>query len=105
MRPTVAEVAPVDRYGGSPPGTHWPRDTAAIRPEPPLPARPRARTGTGWRVPVCAAAPPGFRAAAPPSGADCQPPATGPAYVSGPVTVIGSDIYGLDRDGDGYGCD
>jgi micrococcal nuclease len=29
----------------------------------------------------------------------------GPAYVSGPVQVIGVDIYGLDRDGDGTGCD
>ena len=29
----------------------------------------------------------------------------GPAYVSGPVTVIGKDIYGLDRDGNGIGCE
>lgn len=29
----------------------------------------------------------------------------GPAYVRGPVTVIGTDIYGLDRDGDGIGCE
>ncbi len=29
----------------------------------------------------------------------------GPAYVGGPVTVIGSDIYGLDRDGDRIGCE
>lgn len=29
----------------------------------------------------------------------------GPAYVAGPVRVIGYDIYGLDRDGDGYGCE
>lgn len=29
----------------------------------------------------------------------------GPAYISGPVRVIGSDIYDLDRDGDGYGCE
>lgn len=29
----------------------------------------------------------------------------GPAYVSGPVRVIGSDIYDLDRDGDGWGCE
>lgn len=29
----------------------------------------------------------------------------GPAYVGGPVTVVGSDIYGLDRDGDGLGCE
>jgi hypothetical protein len=29
----------------------------------------------------------------------------GPAYVQGPVTVIGKDIYGLDRDGNGVGCE
>jgi hypothetical protein len=29
----------------------------------------------------------------------------GPAYVSGPVTVVGKDIYGLDRDGNGIGCE
>lgn len=29
----------------------------------------------------------------------------GPAYVQGPVSVIGVDIYGLDRDGDGIGCE
>jgi hypothetical protein len=29
----------------------------------------------------------------------------GPAYVDGPVTVVGTDIYGLDRDGSGTGCE
>ena len=29
----------------------------------------------------------------------------GPAYVDGPVRVIGRDIYQLDRDGNGYGCE
>lgn len=29
----------------------------------------------------------------------------GPAYVSGPVYIIGSDIYGLDKDGNGIGCE
>jgi hypothetical protein len=29
----------------------------------------------------------------------------GPAYVEGPVFVIGQDIYGLDRDGDGVACE
>lgn len=29
----------------------------------------------------------------------------GPAYVKGHVKVIGRDIYGLDRDGDGLGCE
>ncbi|WP_250008046.1 hypothetical protein [Actinoplanes sp. M2I2] len=29
----------------------------------------------------------------------------GPAYVTGPVQVIGTDVYGLDRDNDGIGCE
>ena len=29
----------------------------------------------------------------------------GPAYVQGPVRVVGRDIYGLDRDNDGIGCE
>lgn len=29
----------------------------------------------------------------------------GPAYVQGPVRVVGRDIYGLDRDKDGIGCE
>ena len=29
----------------------------------------------------------------------------GPAYVNGPVTVIGQDIYRLDHDKDGIGCE
>src|SRR5687768_13211752 len=29
----------------------------------------------------------------------------GPRYVEGPVSVSGSDPYGLDNDGDGVGCE
>ena len=29
----------------------------------------------------------------------------GPAYVQGPVRVVGTDVYELDRDGDGIACD
>ena len=29
----------------------------------------------------------------------------GPAYVKGPITVIGKDIYGLDADHDGIACE
>ncbi|RYH97325.1 MAG: hypothetical protein EON48_18430 [Acetobacteraceae bacterium] len=29
----------------------------------------------------------------------------GPAYVEGPVYIIGDDVYGLDRDGDGVACE
>jgi len=28
----------------------------------------------------------------------------GPAYVQGPVDVVGPDLYGLDQDGDGVAC-
>lgn len=40
------------------------------------------------------------------SDVDCLPgKGDGPAYVTGPVKVIGEDIYRLDNDKDGYGCD
>jgi hypothetical protein len=29
----------------------------------------------------------------------------GPSYVDGPVIVVGDDIYDLDRDGNGTGCE
>lgn len=29
----------------------------------------------------------------------------GPAYTSGPVIVVGVDIYGLDKNHDGLGCE
>lgn len=29
----------------------------------------------------------------------------GPAYVRGPITVVGPDVYDLDRDGDGVACE
>jgi len=29
----------------------------------------------------------------------------GPEYVKGPIDVIGKDIYGLDRDGNGIACE
>ncbi len=40
------------------------------------------------------------------SDVDCSSGSgNGPAYVRGPVTVVGTDIYDLDRDGDGIGCE
>lgn len=36
---------------------------------------------------------------------DCQSgKGNGPSYVKGPVTVTGTDVYGLDADHDGIGC-
>jgi endonuclease YncB( thermonuclease family) len=40
------------------------------------------------------------------SDADCAGGSgDGPYYVRGPVDVVGPDAFGLDRDGDGVGCD
>jgi hypothetical protein len=40
------------------------------------------------------------------SDVDCEGGSgNGPAYVSGPVTVVGDDIYDLDRDGNGTACE
>jgi hypothetical protein len=40
------------------------------------------------------------------SDVDCEDgDGNGPAYVAGPVTVVGDDIYELDGNGDGVGCE
>jgi hypothetical protein len=41
-----------------------------------------------------------------PVDVDCQGGSgNGPSYVKGPVTVTGTDVYGLDADKDGVGCE
>ena len=40
------------------------------------------------------------------SDVDCEGGSgNGPSYTAGPVDVIGTDIYGLDHDADGVGCE
>lgn len=40
------------------------------------------------------------------SDVDCASASgNGPAYVQGPVEVVGPDVYDLDRDGDGIACE
>lgn len=40
------------------------------------------------------------------SDVDCEGGGgNGPAYVRGPLQVVGADVYDLDRDGDGIACD
>jgi hypothetical protein len=40
------------------------------------------------------------------SDVDCEGGSgNGPAYVAGPIRVIGSDVYDLDRDGNGVACE
>lgn len=49
---------------------------------------------------------PNYRGACVPiaSDVDCLGAGRGPVYVQGPVQVVGSDIYRLDRNHDGIGC-
>ncbi|WP_395245521.1 G5 domain-containing protein [Agromyces sp. MMS24-K17] len=71
-----------------------------VAPPPPAPAPAPAPQGggcdpnyTGACVPIA-------------SDVDCAGGSgNGPEYVWGPVRVVGSDIYDLDRDGDGIACD
>ena len=76
-------------------------------------------TAVGTRQPAPAPPPP----PAPVAGGGCHPSyadvcvpfasdvdcaggsGNGPAYVSGPLRVVGPDVYDLDRDGDGIACD
>jgi hypothetical protein len=65
--------------------------------------------------PAGAPAPPAGASGCDPNYSGCVPIASdvdcaggsgnGPAYVQGPVRVIGTDIYGLDRNGDGVACE
>jgi hypothetical protein len=75
------------------------------------------------RKPVTKVVAVGTRKPRPPAGSGCDPnysgacvpiasdvdcaggSGNGPAYVRGPVKVVGTDVYDLDRDGDGIGCD
>ena len=77
--------------------------------------------GTKTATPPKPSTPPTEAASQSPAGCDpnysgaCVPIASdvdcssgkgnGPAYVKGPVTVIGTDIYGLDSNDDGIGCE
>jgi hypothetical protein len=68
--------------------------STAAPPPPPPPPKPKCDPNySGACVPIA-------------SDVDCTGGSgDGPAYVQGPVYVIGRDIYGLDRDGNGIGCE
>lgn len=76
---------------------------AAAKAAPVAPAAPAAPA-----APVQSGCDPNYAGACVPvdSDVDCAGgKGNGPSYVRGPVTVIGSDIYGLDNDHDGIGCE
>jgi hypothetical protein len=92
-------------YRCPPPTTQPPPPTTAPPPPPaPPPSPPRL-------VPVAplpdSGCDPNYTGCVPiDSDVDCAGGSgNGPSYVGGPVQVIGSDIYRLDGDGDGIGCE
>jgi len=89
---TLGEIAnqqPTNTKNTPPPPAPKPKPT----PPPPPPQNNCDPNYSGACVPIA-------------SDVDCAGGSgNGPAYVVGPVTVIGYDIYGLDGDGDGIGCE
>jgi len=76
-----------------------PPPTTTAPPPPPTTAAPVAPAAGGGCTP-------GYDPCVPvASDVDCAGGSgDGPAYVDGPISVTGSDPYGLDSDGDGVGC-
>jgi len=88
---SVMSVAPVDQVTSV--GTRVPPPPPAPEPAPVADGGGCDSNYSGPCVPIA-------------SDVDCAGGSgNGPAYVSGPVYVVGSDIYDLDRDGDGVACD
>jgi FlgD Ig-like domain len=78
-------------------------------PKPPPPLQPTCAVITdanGNPEPCTGGCTPGYTPCIPPGpDVDCADGSgNGPRYVQGPITVTGPDIYGLDRDGNGVGC-
>ncbi|MDQ3480315.1 MAG: hypothetical protein M3423_03130, partial [Actinomycetota bacterium] len=74
-----------------------PPPPAPSPPPPPLPAVPPGAGGCDPNYSGCVPIA---------SDVDCAGGSgNGPAYVEGPVDVLGSDPYGLDADSDGLGCE
>jgi hypothetical protein len=99
--------------------TTTPTVAPAPKPVDPPPANPKTttkRTATNPATPPPPApTPPGPTPQCDPNYSGCVPIASdvdcaggsgnGPAYVRGPIRVIGTDIYGLDADHDGIACE
>lgn len=72
-------------------------------------------SGAAAALPISVDAPLSQQSECDPNYSDCVPVASdvdcaggsgnGPEYVAGPISVIGNDIYDLDRDGNGTACE
>ncbi|MEI2653121.1 MAG: hypothetical protein V9G12_13410 [Microthrixaceae bacterium] len=107
--PPPTTAAPTLPPTTSPPTTSPPTAPRPTTPRPTAPP-PTAPPATFAPVPLVAGGggcDPNYTPCVPiASDVDCAGGSgNGPAYVTGPITVIGGDPYGLDRDGDGVGCE
>ncbi len=112
---TTAPTAAVESSSTAPPSTQPPTTAAPTTTPPtttpqttPPPTTPPPTTVASTTASTSSGCDPNYSGGCVPiaSDVDCEGGGgNGPAYVRGPVTVIGSDIYGLDRDNDGIGCE
>ena len=72
-------------------------------PKPPVAAKPAPKPTVAASKPACD---PNYSGCVPiASDVDCEGGGgNGPAYVRGPIRVVGKDIYDLDREGNGVAC-
>jgi hypothetical protein len=96
--PSSAATAPADS------GTTAPAEAVATTAAPTSQATTTVAPTTTAAGPACD---PNYSGCVPvASDVDCAGGSgNGPEYVQGPVQVVGSDIYGLDNDSDGVGCE
>jgi hypothetical protein len=81
---------------------------AAPKPAAPKPAAPKPAAPKPAPVQTASGCNANYTPCVPndPKDVDCQGGSgNGPSYVKGPVTVTGTDVYGLDADHDGIGCE
>jgi hypothetical protein len=97
--PTTAATAP--------PTTAAPTTTTAAPPPPPPPTVPPTTAAAPTPQVAPSSCDPNYSGCVPvASDVDCAGGSgDGPEYVSGPITVTGSDPYDLDSDGDGVACE
>ena len=111
---TSTTLAPTTAPTTAPPTTAAPTTAPPPPPPPPTTAAPR-RVAPPPPPPPAPTVAPSPGAGCNPNYSPCVPNASdvdcaggsgnGPAYVRGPVRVIGTDVYGLDADHDGLGCE
>lgn len=104
------DTAPTSQSAGepaaaAPPTTPPPPVKTTAKPATTKPRTTTTRPRTTTSTPQCH---PSYEGACVPyaSDVDCAGgDGDGPVYIEGPVRVVGPDVYDLDRDNDGWGCE